>query len=145
MDSMTQQYYDDPPAADEPLVVDLNTETVGSSGAVWSLPHGGDLDANLVSFDAKQGVDEHVNDDVDVLMVVLSGGGELRIGSVVSSLGPNHVALIPKGFARSITAGSAGISYMSVHRQRGPLTIADHPPVNTPPSKGDEFTPRPQP
>jgi hypothetical protein len=36
-----------------PLVVDLGSiETRGGSGAVWSLPHGGDLDGNLVRLDA---------------------------------------------------------------------------------------------
>ncbi|MFW2381631.1 MAG: cupin domain-containing protein [Acidimicrobiales bacterium] len=104
-----------------PVVVDLNTEAVGSGGALWSLPHGGDLDANFVGFDAGQGVGEHVNDEVDVLIVVLSGGGEVRIDDTVSELGPDYVALIPRGCRRSIAAGSAGISYMSVHRRRDPL------------------------
>lgn len=114
-------------SAIEPIVVDLNTETLGSGGAVWSLPHGGDLDANFVSFDAGQGVDEHVNDEVDVLIVVLSGGGELALNGEVFQLGPDYVALIPRGSSRTVAAGSAGISYMSVHRRRGPLDIVDHP------------------
>ena len=50
----------------------------GSGGAVWSLPHGGDLNANLVRLDASGRIGEHINDDVDVLLFVQSGGGEPR-------------------------------------------------------------------
>ena len=42
----------------------------GSGGAVWSLPHGGDLNANLVRLDASGRIGEHINDDVDVLLFV---------------------------------------------------------------------------
>ncbi|MGI9609932.1 MAG: cupin domain-containing protein [Acidimicrobiia bacterium] len=125
---MKPQSTESQPEAIEPVVVDLNTETLGSGGAVLSLPHGGDLDANLIGFDAGQGVGEHINDDVDVLIVVLSGSGELTIDGTPFQLGSNFLALIPRGCSRSITAGSTGISYMSVHRQRDALAIASPPP-----------------
>ncbi len=110
------------------LIVDLNAEATGSGGAVWSLPHGGDLDANLVRLDPGGGVGEHVNNELDVLIVALSGSGKVVIDGNVSSLGPNHLALIPQGTSRSIVAGDSGITYVSVHRRRGPLAITNHKP-----------------
>ena len=47
-------------------------------GVVWSLPHGGDLDANLVRLGPDAAIGEHRNDEVDVLIYVQSGSGELR-------------------------------------------------------------------
>lgn len=106
-----------------PVVIDLGSARTGSGGAVWSLPHGGDLDANLVRLDPGAGIGAHVNNDVDVLVFVQSGSGQLMIDDAVEPLGPDYVALIPKGVSRSITAAPSGITYLSVHRRRSPLGI----------------------
>jgi hypothetical protein len=42
-------------------------------GVIWTLEGSGDLNANLVRFDAGGGVGEHVNDEVDVLFVGVGG------------------------------------------------------------------------
>jgi quercetin dioxygenase-like cupin family protein len=105
-----------------PLVVDLAAH-LGSGGAIWSLPHGGDLDANLVRLDAGAKIGKHVNNDLDVMVLVQSGAGVLTIDEQTRRLGVDHLALIPKGSSRSIVAGDAGITYLSVHRRRSPLGI----------------------
>jgi len=107
----------------DPVVVDLGSAPTGSGGAVWSLPHGGDLDANLVRLDAGEGIGDHVNNDVDVLLFVQSGSGRLIIDGAATTLGADHLALIPRTTTRSIAAGPSGITYLSVHRRRGPLGI----------------------
>lgn len=107
-----------------PLVVDLGAEATGPAGAVWSLPHGGDLDANLVRLDAGSTIDAHVNNEVDVLMFIRSGSLDLHVNGAVQSLSSDHLALVPKGSERAITAGADGVSYLSVHRRRGPLGIS---------------------
>ena len=104
-------------------VVDLGSALLGSGGAIWSLPHGGDLDANLVRLDPGAEIGTHVNDEVDVLVFVQSGSGVLIVNEQSRHLGPDHLALISKGSQRSIVAGDSGISYLSVHRRRGPLDI----------------------
>lgn len=106
-----------------PLVVDLGAVSVGSGGAIWSLPHGGDLDANLVRFEAGSGIDSHVNNDVDVLLFVQSGTADLTIDDHTQWLGTDHLAHIPRGSMRSIVAGDVGITYLSIHRRRSPLAI----------------------
>ncbi len=105
------------------MVVDLSEAAVGSGGAVWSLPHGGDLDANLVRLDPESGIESHVNDDVDVLIVVQAGRGELTVDEQTRRLEVDHVALVPRGARRSISAGRGGLSYLSIHRRRSPLGV----------------------
>ncbi len=106
------------------LVADLGAVSVGSGGAIWSLPHGGDLDANLVRLDPGAGIDSHVNNEVDVLVFVQSGTATLTVDGDTTHLGPDHLALIPKGSRRTVIAGGAGITYLSVHRRRGLLNIS---------------------
>jgi mannose-6-phosphate isomerase-like protein (cupin superfamily) len=106
-----------------PLVVDLGSARLGSGGAIWSLPHGGDLDANLVRLAPGADIGSHVNGEVDVLLFVQSGTGVLTIDESDRLLGTDHLALIAKGSQRSIVAGDSGLTYLSVHRRRGPLGI----------------------
>ncbi len=106
-----------------PLVVDLSDPPQGPEGAIWSLPHGGDLDANLVRLDPESGIGAHVNNDVDVLMFVQCGTGGLTVDGRERGLDADHLALIPKGSSRSIVAGPRGMTYLSVHRRRSPLSI----------------------
>ena len=105
------------------LVVDLGDSPRGPEGAIWSLPHGGDLDANLVRLDPGSEIGAHVNDDVDVLVFVRSGTGNLAVDGRERRLDADHLALIPKGSLRSIVAGPEGMTYLSVHRMRSPLSI----------------------
>lgn len=104
-------------------VVDLGAVAAGSGGAVWSLPHGGDLDANLVRLDPDGSIEEHVNGEVDVLIFVQSGTGSITIDGATHEVGTNHLALVPRGSTRGVAAGPTGISYLSVHRRRRPISI----------------------
>lgn len=113
-------------------MVDLGaTDTTGPAGVVWSLPHGGDLDANLVHLDPGGIIPSHVNHEVDVIISVVSGRGHL----ITSGSGPeggadtSHplhsdvLAVIPKGTRREIRADQRGLTYLSVHRRRRSLAI----------------------
>lgn len=112
-----------PPGA-AAVVVDLDSaDTSGPAGVVWSLPHSGDLDANLVHLDPGGVIPEHANQEVDVLLSVVSGRGTLLLGGVEHALRGYVVALVPKGANREIRAGSTGLTYLSIHRRRGPLGI----------------------
>lgn len=105
------------------LVVDLGDLATGSGGAIWSLPHGGDLDANLVRLGPHQSIAAHDNNDVDVVVFVQSGAGEIGIDDQTHRVDADHLALIPKGTQRSMTAGPCGITYLSIHTKRSPLSI----------------------
>ncbi len=96
-------------------------------GAIWSLPHGGDLDANVVRLGPGRAIGEHVNVEVDVLVAVWSGDGELVVEDEVIPLRPGVVVSVERGLRRTIRAGSSDLVYLSVHRRRGPLRIHRRP------------------
>jgi quercetin dioxygenase-like cupin family protein len=110
------------------IVTDLGlVPTRGGDGVVWSLPHGGDLDANLVRLGSGATIGEHRNDEVDVLVYVQSGTGELTVDGEVQPLAGENLALIPRGRRRSIRAGRRGLTYLSIHRRRNGLTLTQRP------------------
>jgi quercetin dioxygenase-like cupin family protein len=105
------------------VVVDLGATSVATGGAIWSLPHGGDLDANLVRLGPGDAIGEHVNREVDVLLLVQSGTGQLTVGDDTYRLRGDVLALVPRGARRSVAAAAQGITYLSVHRRRALLSI----------------------
>ena len=95
----------------------------GGSGVVWSLPHGGELDANIVRLAPGDAIGEHVNDQVDVLVVVWSGSGDLVVDARRVPLETGVITCVERGCSRSIRAGDDGLVYLSTHPRRGPLRI----------------------
>lgn len=89
-------------------------------GPAWRLTDA-DLNANLLVFDAGQGIESHVNHTVDVLIVGVAGRGTLTIDGAIYPLSAGRVALVPKGSERSIRAESDRFAYLTVHRARGGL------------------------
>lgn len=111
-------------------IVDLY-ETLAAAGeqagAIWTLEHGGDINANLVRFPAGGGVEEHVNEEVDVLFVGVTGSGIVEVDGHKHLLRAGTVAFVPKGARRSTRSGSGDFAYLTVHRRRGPLRIGGLP------------------
>jgi quercetin dioxygenase-like cupin family protein len=68
-------------------------------------------------------VAEHVNTELDVLIIVLDGPGTAIIDGQTHDLAAGSAILIPRGTRRRITAEETGLRYRSVHRRRGPLQI----------------------
>jgi quercetin dioxygenase-like cupin family protein len=87
------------------------------------LPHGGDLDANLVVLPPGGEIGEHRNDEVDVLVVVLGGHGQVWVDGEVQAVSQHAVALFAPGSVRRISAGGDGLRYLTVHRARVGLSI----------------------
>lgn len=106
-------------------VVELLDEHAGiaGDGVVWALPDSEDLNANLVHLDPGHEIGRHVNQEVDVIIVVLAGTGDLHVDDRVDALVAHAVAHIPKGTARHIQAGDDGLRYLTIHRRRGSLDI----------------------
>lgn len=122
-----------------PVLADLGAaDTGGADGVVWSLPHGGDLDANLVRLHPGGAITEHVNDEVDVLVFVQSGSGVLTIDGHPRPMRSDVLALIPHGASRAISASAQGITYLSIHRRRTGLGITPtrRRPLRAPQSPG---------
>ena len=103
---------------DEP-VVDLLAGD--GPGPVWGL-ESDDLNATLLAW-PRRGADEHVNPERDVLVVAIAGSGTVALDGEEHALGSGTAVLVPKGSARRITAGPAGLRYLTVHRRRGGLPV----------------------
>ncbi len=80
-----------------------------------------DLNATLLAWPPGGGVVEHVNDELEVIVLVLAGSAEVRLDGTAHRLEAHQLLLIPRGCARAVTAGSDGVRYLSVHRRRSPL------------------------
>jgi len=89
----------------------------GHPGALWRLD-GEDLQANLVRLDQGDRIAPHRNDEVEVLVVVVFGRGELALDGQVHQLAPMVVAHLPKGTVRAIEAVDGPLPYLSDHRRR---------------------------
>jgi len=63
-------------------------------------------------------IQPHRNDEVEVLVVVVSGRGELTLDGQVHQLAPMTLAHLPKGTVRAIEAVDGPLAYLSVHRRR---------------------------
>ena len=68
----------------------------GHPGTRWRLD-GEDLQANLVRLDRGDRIQPHRNDEVEVLVVVISGRGQLTLDGQVHQLAPMVLAHLPKG------------------------------------------------
>jgi quercetin dioxygenase-like cupin family protein len=102
--------------------VDLE-EVAAGRGVVWTLRTSEDLNANLVRFEDGGGVGEHVNEEVDVILVGVTGSGSVVVDGYEHALGAGKLVLVPKGSRRSTRSVSEGFAYLTVHKRRGPLQI----------------------
>ena len=105
-------------AVDVAALADRSDEAVP-----WST-RSADLNVNLLHFREGDGVAAHVNAEVDVFLVGVSGEGDVLVGLEPYPLRPGRVVLIPKGLERSTRATSERFSYLSCHRARRGLMPA---------------------
>jgi quercetin dioxygenase-like cupin family protein len=89
----------------------------GHPGARWRLD-GEDLQANLVRLGRGDRIQPHRNDELEVLVVVVAGRGELTLDGQVHQLAPLVVACLPKGTVRAMEAVDGPLAYLSIHRRR---------------------------
>ena len=85
--------------------------------ALWRLD-GEDLQANLIRLGLGDRIQPHPNDEVEVLMVVAAGQGELVLDAQVHPLAPMALVHVPKGTVRAVAAVDGPLAYLSVHRRR---------------------------
>jgi quercetin dioxygenase-like cupin family protein len=101
-------------------------------GALWRLD-GEDLQANLIRLGSGDRIQPHRNDEVEVLMVVVAGRGELTLDGQVHPLAPMALVHVPKGAVRAVVAVDEPLAYLSVHRRRpSGLQIGRHTPHHPP-------------
>jgi quercetin dioxygenase-like cupin family protein len=98
------------------------------SGARWTLAEPArQLDANLIHLPAGHRVDTHTEPDLDVVLIVVAGGGTVGTPDREHTLADGNVVWLPRGSTRNITAGNNGLSYLTIHRRRAGLQIGKRP------------------
>ena len=80
-----------------------------------------DLNVNLLVFASGEGVAEHINTEVDVLLVGIAGAGAVTVDGARQILRAGQALLIPKGANRSIRSESDPFAYLTCHCRRGGL------------------------
>ncbi|WP_443065401.1 hypothetical protein [Streptomyces sp. NBC_00536] len=101
-----------------------------AAGVLWRLaenPRG--LDANLVRLRPGAVIAEHTDTVLDVLLIVLEGGGFLDAPEGRTALAPRTALWLPRHARRSLRAGPAGMLHVTVHVRRPGLAIAPVPAV----------------
>lgn len=91
-----------------------------AGGPFWSV-NSEQLNVNLIRLSAGQGIAEHVNGELDVLLAVFAGSGELLVDGAMYPLGVGSVVVVPRGARRSLRCVEGPLFYLSTHRQRGGL------------------------
>ncbi|MDG9705517.1 hypothetical protein [Streptomyces sp. DH37] len=94
-------------------------------GALWRLAEPGrQLDANLVRLPPGAAVGEHAENDLDVLLLVVGGGGEIEDGAGGrQTLAPKALVWLPRTSRRALRAGPEGLVYLTVHRRRPGMAV----------------------
>jgi mannose-6-phosphate isomerase-like protein (cupin superfamily) len=93
----------------------------GAAGAVWSLAEARDLNLNIVRFAAGDGVEAHINAEVDVVWVVVAGSGTAEVDGRQVALATGDLLYVPKGARRAIHATGGDLAYLTCHRRRAGL------------------------
>ena len=112
--------------ADEPVgeiqVVNLAALVAGAGARriAWAM-RSRDLNANLLVLSVGEGVEEHVNTEVDVLLVGMAGEGAIVVDGHVLTLRAGQALLIPVGARRAIRAVTVPFAYLTCHRRRAGL------------------------
>ncbi|WP_228561669.1 hypothetical protein [Catenulispora rubra] len=95
-----------------------------SAGVLWKMTESGrQLDANLVHLPPDRRVGVHAEPALDVLLLVVAGGGILEGIDGPRTLTPGLLLWLPHGCSRSLAAGEDGLSYLTVHQRRPGMQI----------------------
>jgi mannose-6-phosphate isomerase-like protein (cupin superfamily) len=92
-----------------------------------------DLNVNLLVWAAEEGVVEHVNSEVDVLLVAIAGDGLVEVDGTAHPLRAGQAIIIPKEARRAIRSTGGRFAYLTCHRRRAGLW-----PHRMPHSAGDQ-------
>lgn len=95
-----------------------------AGGAIWKLQvRRRDLDSNVIALPPEGRIEAHDGPDLDVLVHVLAGSGQLGTESGELTLAAGALLWLPRRSRRSFTAGPEGLRYLTVHQRRQALLL----------------------
>lgn len=86
-----------------------------------------DLDSNVIALPPDGVIETHTGPDVDVLIHVLAGSGELGTERGSIDLRSGALVWLPRRSQRRLSAGPHGLRYLTVHRRREALVLEARP------------------
>src|SRR5690625_2692500 len=106
----------------------LASSSQDAAGSIWRLEPGArDLDSNIIALPPQGEIGQHVGPELDVLIFVLTGSGELHTELDTIALQSGHVLWLPAKAQRRFTAGPEGLRYLTVHQRKPTLNISAPP------------------
>ncbi|MGI8459711.1 MAG: DUF2249 domain-containing protein [Propionibacteriaceae bacterium] len=111
------------------VVVDTTTITADTTAAnvievAWKLQaRERDLDSNIIALPPGGKIDAHTWPDLDVLIHVLAGSGQLVTELDTIDLTPGALLWMPRRSRRQFTASDQGLRYLTVHQRRQALVL----------------------
>jgi len=103
-------------------VIDVATimHTATHDGAIWSV-NSEQMNVNLMRLKTGATIPPHVNDELDVLLAVYEGEGELVVNESTVTLAAGIAVVVPRGLQRSLRCLRGPLVFLTVHRRRGGL------------------------
>jgi quercetin dioxygenase-like cupin family protein len=90
------------------------------SGPVYSV-NSEQMNVNLLRLADGESIPQHINDEVDVLVVIMQGTCKLIVDNEMTVLRTGMAALVPRGRLRALRCTMGPLVYLTCHRRRGPL------------------------
>ncbi len=91
-----------------------------TTGPIWTM-QSADLNANLIRLGEGDAIQEHVNNECDVLIIGMSGEGLVTINGLGYPLLPGTLILVERGATRAINPTEPPLTYLTTHKRRAPL------------------------
>ena len=88
-----------------------------NDGPIWSV-NSEQLNVNLLRLPTGDEVAEHVNNELDVVIVVFEGTGELAVDGAAYPLRAGRVLVVPRGARRGMRCIAGPLVYLTCHRRR---------------------------
>src|SRR5262245_11138267 len=103
-------------------VIDIaaSLRQTSNDGPIWSM-NSEQLNVNLLRLPTGDGIAEHVNNEVDVVLVIFEGSGDLTVDGVTYPLSPGRVLLVPRESTRTMRCTAGPLIYLTCHRRRAGL------------------------
>jgi quercetin dioxygenase-like cupin family protein len=89
----------------------------GAGRPVWGRQTA-DLNLNLVVLEGDGAIGEHVNAEVEVLILGIAGCGDVEVDGETHTLRPRQAIVIPRGARRAMRAAGGRFAYLTCHRRR---------------------------
>jgi quercetin dioxygenase-like cupin family protein len=91
-----------------------------NNGPIWSV-NSEQLNVNLLRLPTGDGVAAHVNTELDVVLVIFEGSGELTVEGQTYPLRPGQAVVIPRQATRALRCTAGPLVYLTCHRRRAGL------------------------